>query len=212
VNAAVRVGVLASGRGSNFESLVAASRRGNLGAQIACLVTDNPNAGALGIAARADVPAFVVDPATRRARLAPEIETRIVDILHQHQVTLVCLAGFMRIVGPRLLTAFPGAILNIHPSLLPSFPGLEAPRQALDAGVKVSGCTVHYVDQGIDSGPVILQAAVPVHDDDTATTLAERILEREHRIYPEAVALWASGRLSIDGRRVRVRAATTRVE
>jgi len=212
VNAAVRVGVLASGRGSNFESLVAAARRGILGARIACLVTDNPNAGALAIAARSDVPAAVVDPGTRRARLAPEIEERILEVLRTHEVQLVCLAGFMRIVGPRLLSAFPGAILNIHPSLLPSFPGLDAARQALEAGVKVSGCTVHFVDAGVDSGPVILQASVPVHDDDTAATLADRILEREHRIFPEAVALWASGRLEVVGRRVRVRPATSRVE
>lgn len=208
MSAAVRVGVLASGRGSNFESLLGASRDGTLGAQVVCLVCDNPQAGALAIASGADVPAMVVDPGSRRARLAPEVEERIVGALRKHGVQLVCLAGFMRIVGPTLLAAFPGAILNIHPSLLPSFPGLDAQAQALAHGVKVSGCTVHFVDAGVDSGPIVLQEAVEVLDGDTPQTLAARILEREHRIYPRAVRLWATGRLEIRGRRVHIRPAS----
>jgi len=207
VSAAVRVGVLASGRGSNFESLLDASRDGTLGARVVCLVTDNTEAVALAIAARAGLPAIVVDPGSRRARLAPEVEQRIVQALGDHDVQLVCLAGFMRIVGPALLAAFPGAILNIHPSLLPSFPGLDAQAQALAHGVKVSGCTVHFVDAGVDSGPIVLQESVEVLDTDTPETLAARILECEHRIYPRAVRLWAADRLEIRERRVHVRPA-----
>jgi phosphoribosylglycinamide formyltransferase-1 len=204
VTEALRVGVLASGRGSNFEALVRAGLRDELGARIACLVTDNPNAGALAIAARHGIPAHAIDPGPRRSRLGDEAEGRAVEILREHGVGLVCLAGFMRIVGHVLLDAFPGAILNVHPSLLPSFPGLEAQRQALAHGVKVSGCTVHFVDAGVDAGPIVLQATVPVQDDETPETLAARILEREHVIYPEAVRLFAAGRLQVEGRRVRV--------
>ena len=201
----VRIGVLASGRGSNFAALAAAASAGTLAARVACLITDNPAAGALAIASEYAVPAVVVDPGPRRARVSPAAEVQIVSALGEHGVDLVCLAGFMRIVGPVLLAAFPRAILNIHPSLLPSFPGLESPAQALTHGVKVSGCTVHYVDAGIDSGPIVLQAAVPVQDDDTPSSLAARILEQEHSLYVQAVRLWAAGRLEIDGRRVRVR-------
>jgi phosphoribosylglycinamide formyltransferase-1 len=204
VIATVRVGVLASGRGSNFEALLRASRDGELGAQVACLVCDDARAGALQIAARYGVPAHVVEPASQRARLGVDIESRIVEILRAHTVQLVCFAGFMRIAGPTLLNAFPGAVLNIHPSLLPSFPGLDAQRQAFEHGVQVSGCTVHFVDAGIDSGPIVLQAVVPLRDDDTPETLAARILEREHEIYPRAVRLWAEGRLRLEGRRVRI--------
>jgi phosphoribosylglycinamide formyltransferase 1 len=203
----VRVGVLASGRGSNFAALAKAAASGRIGAQLACLITDNPACGALVVASQYGIPAQIVDPGPRRARLAEAAETTLVAGLRAQNVDLVCLAGFMRIVGPALLTAYPGAILNIHPSLLPSFPGLDAQAQALAAGVKVSGCTVHFVDAGIDTGPIVLQAAVPVLDDDTATTLAARILAEEHRLYAEAVHLWAEGRLVIDGRRVRIRPA-----
>jgi phosphoribosylglycinamide formyltransferase-1 len=204
VLATVRVGVLASGRGSNFEALAAAHDEGRLGARIACLVSDNPRAGALAVAARYGIPSVLVEPGPKRGRLAAAAELEIVAALQEAGVNLVCLAGFMRIVGQRILDAFPGAILNVHPSLLPSFPGLDAQGQALAHGVKVTGCTVHFVDAGIDSGPIVLQAAVPVLDDDTTETLAARILEREHALYPEAVRRWASGRLTIDGRRVRL--------
>lgn len=194
MTATVRVGVLASGRGSNFESLARAAATGALAAEIACLVCDNAQAGALSIAARYGIPVHVIAAGPRRGRLSPEAETEVVARLHEHRVDLVCLAGFMRIVGPTLLQAFPGAVLNIHPSLLPSFPGLDAPGQALRHGVRVSGCTVHFVDAGIDSGPILLQAAVPVHDGDTAEHLATRILEQEHLLYPEAVRRWAAAR------------------
>lgn len=200
----VRVGVLVSGRGSNFAALAAAARAGTLGAEIACLVTDNPSAGALALAAQYAVPAVVVDPGPRRARLAPIAEEEIVAALRAHAVELVCLAGFMRIVGPVLLAAYPRAVLNIHPALLPSFPGLDAQAQALAHGVKVSGCTVHFVDAGIDSGPIVMQAAVPVREGDSATSLAARILDQEHALYVRAVRAWAEGRLVVEGRRVRI--------
>jgi phosphoribosylglycinamide formyltransferase-1 len=202
VSREVRVGVLASGRGSNFEALWDASAAGELGARIVCLASDNPGSQALQRARGFGLPTSCVDSGKRRGRLPPEAEAEIVTFLGSHGVGLVCLAGFMRIIGKPLLEAFPGAILNIHPSLLPSFPGLEAQRQALEHGAKVSGCTVHLVDAGVDSGPIVLQAVVPVRDDDTAATLAARILEREHEIYPRAVRLWAAGRLRVEGRRV----------
>ncbi len=202
----VRVGVLASGRGSNFEALWRAQQAGSLGARLAVLVCDRVDAPVLQLATRLGVPAKCIDPGTPQARLPAVVETEIVTTLREQRVDLVCLAGFMRIVGAPLLTAFPAAILNIHPSLLPSFPGLEAPRQALEHGVKVAGCTVHFVDAGVDSGPIVVQACVPVHEDDSEATLAARILEQEHWIYPRAVRLWAEGRLQVHGRRARVHA------
>ncbi|UCE02176.1 MAG: phosphoribosylglycinamide formyltransferase [Candidatus Latescibacterota bacterium] len=202
VSREMRVGVLASGRGSNFEALWNASEAGELGARIVCLASDNPESVALQRARDFGLPTCCVESSKRRGRLPREAESEIVTFLRSHAVDLVCLAGFMRIIGEALLEAFPGAILNIHPSLLPSFPGLDAQRQALEHGAKVSGCTVHLVDAGVDSGPIVLQAVVPVRDDDTAATLAARILEHEHEIYPRAVRLWAAGRLRVEGRRV----------
>lgn len=200
----VRVGVLASGHGSNFEALQRATASGSPGVRVVCLVSDNPDARALRRAKELGLPALCVDPGPRRGRLDAAAEAEIVRFLRAERVDLVCLAGFMRIVGGELLRAFPGAVLNIHPSLLPSFPGLEAQRQAFEHGAKVTGCTVHLVDAGVDTGPIILQAAVPVHEEDTPATLAARILEQEHELYARAVRLWAEGRLQIEGRRVRI--------
>ena len=202
MSAEVRVGVLASGRGSNFGALAAAAAEGLLGARIACLITDNPAAGALAVAAQYGIPAEAVDGGSRRGRLDPATEAQIVQKLRAHGVQLVCLAGFMRIVGPQLLAAYPQAVLNVHPSLLPAFPGLEPQRRALEAGVKVTGCSVHFVDAGVDSGPIVLQAAVRVRDDDTPETLSIRILAEEHRLFPAAVRLWTGNRLVVEGRRV----------
>lgn len=201
----VRVGVLASGRGSNFEALWSASKARRLGARVVCLASDNPRSRALERARGFGLATLCVDPGARRGRLAAPAEAEIVQFLRAERVDLVCLAGFMRIVGAPLLDAFPSAVLNIHPSLLPSFPGLDAQRQALEHGAKVSGCTVHLVDAGIDSGPILLQVAVPVLDADTVETLSARILEREHELYPRAVRLWAAGSLRIEGRRVLAR-------
>ena len=202
MSAEVRVGVLASGRGSNFGALAAAAAQGTLGARLVCLITDQPAAGALEVASRYSIPAHTFDAGPRRGRLVPAAEDAILQYLQEHGVQLVCLAGFMRIVGPRLLEAYPQAILNVHPSLLPAFPGLDSQRRALEAGVKVAGCTVHFVDAGVDSGPIVLQAAVPVLDDDTPETLSARILTEEHRLFPVAVRLWAADRLDLHGRRV----------
>lgn len=198
----VRVGVLASGRGSNFEALWTAQQVGALGARIVCLVSDNADAPALRRAAELDLATRHVDAGARRGRLSGAAQADILEFLRAQRVDLVCLAGFMRILGDTLLEAFPRAILNIHPSLLPSFPGLDAQRQALEHGVKISGCTVHFVDAGVDTGPIIAQASVPVLADDSAATLAARILEQEHRIYAEAVRGWATGHLHVRGRTV----------
>ena len=191
----VRVGVLASGRGSNFEALIHAALAGAFRGKVVCLGTDNANAGALAVATEHHIATQVVAETARRGRLSQEHEQQLSDFMRQHDVDLVCLAGFMRIIRGPLLAAYPHAILNIHPSLLPSFPGLDAAGQAVRHGVRIAGCTVHFVDAGIDSGPILLQASVPVQGDDTAESLAARILEQEHRIYPQAVSLWASGRL-----------------
>ncbi|MCL6636078.1 MAG: phosphoribosylglycinamide formyltransferase [Peptococcaceae bacterium] len=198
----LRLGVLASGRGSNLQSIMDAADAGRIDAVVAVVISDNGGAYALERARQAGIPAAHVDPKAFSSK--DEYERAIVDILKKHGAGLVCLAGYMRLVGRTMLKAFPNRILNIHPALLPSFPGLHGQQQAFDYGVKVSGCTVHFVDEGMDTGPIIIQAVVPVLDDDTADTLSARILEQEHRIYPEAVQLFARGRLKIEGRKVRI--------
>jgi phosphoribosylglycinamide formyltransferase-1 len=201
--ARLRVGVLASGRGSNFQALAAAARAGRIPAEIAILLSDRPNAGALALARAAGVEAVVVDPREHPGREGHE--KALIDHLEARRVGLVCLAGYLRILGALFVEHFRGRLLNIHPALLPAFPGLHAQRQALEHGVRVAGATVHFVDEGTDTGPIVLQSAVPVMPGDTEATLSERILAEEHRIYPEAVRLFAEGRLQIEGRRVRIR-------
>ncbi|RKX71661.1 phosphoribosylglycinamide formyltransferase [candidate division WOR-3 bacterium] len=198
------LGVLASGRGSNFEAIAKNCAEGKIDARIAILLSDNPNAKALERAKVYGIEARYVDPGPYKTKLSPEAEEEYVRILKEHGVELVCLAGFMRILKSHFLRSFPYRIMNIHPALLPAFPGLHAQKQAFDYGVKVSGCTVHFVDEGIDTGPIIIQRAVPVLEDDTAETLAARILAEEHKIYSEAIQLFAEGRLKIEGRKVRV--------
>ncbi|MDI6894421.1 MAG: phosphoribosylglycinamide formyltransferase [Bacillota bacterium] len=197
----LNLGVLASGRGTNLQAILDACARGEIPARVAVVVSDNPGAAALVRARRAGVPALFVDPRGRRKK---EFEAELSCILRQHGVGLVCLAGYMRMLGRSFLEEWEGRVLNIHPSLLPAFPGLEAQRQAWEYGVKVAGCTVHFVVPEVDAGPIVLQAAVPVLGDDTPETLAGRILEQEHRIYVEAIRLYAEGRLRIEGRRVTV--------
>ncbi len=199
----LRIGVLASGRGSNFEALVEAVETGRVPAMIAALVTDRATAGVLEIARGHGVETLFVDPRQYPSREAHE--KAVIAALDEHGVRLVCLAGYMRILGATFVRHFEGRLLNIHPSLLPAFPGLHAQRQALEHGVKVAGATVHFVDEGTDTGPIVLQAAVPVLPGDTEETLSRRILAEEHRIYPEAVRLFAQGRLAADGRRVHIR-------
>ncbi|MBX3728032.1 MAG: phosphoribosylglycinamide formyltransferase [Candidatus Sumerlaeia bacterium] len=199
----MRFGVLVSGRGSNLSALLDARAQGRLPEAVFRLVLSNvPGVRALEIAAAHGVATTPLDhrgfPGGRRAH-----DAAVRDALLAAGCEALVLAGYMRVIGPALLEAFPGRIVNIHPSLLPAFPGLEAPRQALEAGVRVSGCTVHFVDAGVDSGPIIVQRAVPVLDEDTPESLAARILEQEHAALVEAVDLLSRGRLVLEGRRVR---------
>jgi phosphoribosylglycinamide formyltransferase-1 len=196
------VGVLASGRGSNLQALLDAAARPGYPARVVIVIADRERAPALVRAEAAGVPAVFLDPKGYEDRAA--YDTALSERLERAGVELVCLAGFMRILGPAFVRAWRGRVMNIHPALLPAFPGLHAQRQALEYGVKVAGATVHFVDEGVDSGPIILQAAVPVEPDDTEETLSARILAEEHRLYPEAVRLYAEGRLQVEGRRVRV--------
>lgn len=202
--AKIRIGVLVSGRGSNLQALMDSIKAGRLDAQIAVVVSDVKDAYALKRARSAGIEARYIDPGPTRSRLSDEAEAEIIATLDGAGANLVALAGFMRILSPELVRHFKYRMMNIHPALLPSFPGLHVQQQALDYGVKFSGCTVHFVDEGVDTGPIIIQAAVPVLDDDTEGALSERILREEHRIYTEAIRLFAEGRLKIDGRRVTV--------
>ncbi|MBO8127724.1 MAG: phosphoribosylglycinamide formyltransferase [Peptococcaceae bacterium] len=196
----LKIGVLASGRGTNLQAIIDAARDGRLQARVVVVISDKEQAYALQRAAKAGIPHFFINPGAYPSK--DSYERVIVDILRQHEVELVCLAGYMRIVGPVMLETFPNQMMNIHPSLLPSFPGLHAQRQAVEYGVRFSGCTVHFVDEGVDTGPIILQAVVPVQQDDDEESLAARILEQEHRIYIEAIRLFQEGRLMVEGRRV----------
>lgn len=197
---AKRIGVLLSGRGSNFEALADSVVAGRIpNAEIAIVISNHE--GAPGIErARARGIAAEVIPSKGLER--ETYDRQVVELLNRHKVDLVCLAGYMRLLSPYFVAAFPNRILNIHPSLLPSFPGLESQRQALEYGVKFAGCTVHFVDENLDAGPIILQAVVPVSDDDTEATLAAKILQQEHRIYTEAVNLVLQGGYHVAGRRV----------
>ena len=198
----LRLGVLASGRGSNLQSIMDAAASGKIKAEVAAVISDNKDAFALERARKAGIPALHVNPKDFGSK--DEYERAVLMLLKEHGVQLVCLAGYMRIVGRVILDAFPNMVINIHPALLPAFPGLHGQQQAWDYGVKYSGCTVHFVDEGMDTGSIIIQAVVPVYDDDTADTLAARILEQEHKIYPEAIGLMAEGRLKLSGRKVLV--------
>ena len=198
-----RIAVLASGRGSNFQAVIDAIAAGKIPATCARLITDNPKAYAIERAEAAGIPVNVVDYATFPAREA--YERALLAAMQGCQVDLFVLAGYMRIVGPEIVRAFPGKMVNIHPALLPSFQGLHAQRQAWLYGVKVSGCTVHFVDESLDGGPIILQRTVPVLDTDDEDSLAERILEQEHIAFPEAIQLFCEDKLEIVGRKVRIR-------
>ena len=196
----MRVGILISGRGSNMVALADAARAGAVaGAEVAVVVSDRPDAAGLGRARERGIEAAVVE---RRGRTREEHEREVVAALRSRGVELVCLAGYMRLLSPCFVGEFRGRVLNIHPSLLPAFPGLDAQRQAVEHGVRVSGCTVHFVDETLDGGPIITQRVVPVLDSDTPDALAARILPEEHRAYPEALALVCSGRYEVVGRRV----------
>jgi phosphoribosylglycinamide formyltransferase 1 len=194
-----RIAVLISGRGSNLQSILDATANGRLHATVALVISNRPGAPGLLRAREAGTEAVCVEPRGYGDRDA--YDRAIVTLLRSHAIDLVCLAGFMRLVGPSLLDAFPNRILNVHPSLLPSFPGLDAQRQALSHGVRITGATVHLVTGELDGGPIVCQAAVPVLGDDTVDTLSARILVEEHRIYPEAIACVLEGGWTIEGRR-----------
>jgi phosphoribosylglycinamide formyltransferase-1 len=195
-----RIGVLLSGRGSNFEALADSVSAGRIpNAELSIVVSNKPNAPGLERAAARNIPTRAIPS----KGLEREVYDRqVAAVLHEHQVDLVCLAGYMRLLSPFFVAAFPQRILNIHPSLLPAFPGLESQKQALDYGVKFAGCTVHFVDENLDAGPIILQAVVPVLDSDDEQTLSARILTEEHRIYTQAVKMILEGNYKIAGRRV----------
>jgi len=202
-DAPLRLAVLASGRGSNLQAIIDAIEQKRLQAVLALVISNKAEAQALERARKHGVPAIFLDPKATPGREA--YDAVILEHLRKHDVGLVALAGYMKIVTRVLIDAYANRIMNIHPSLLPSFPGLAAQQQALDWGVKVSGCTVHFVEEGVDTGPIIQQAAVPVTEGDTAESLEARIMVEEHRIYPEAIQLFAEGRLMVEGRRVHIR-------
>ena len=195
-----RIGVLLSGRGSNFEALADSVSNGRIpNAEIAIVVSNREGAPGIERAQSRGIKARVI-PSKGLEREA--YDRQVVAVLHEHKADLVCLAGYMRLLSPYFVAAFPQRILNIHPSLLPSFPGLESQRQALEYGVKFAGCSVHFVDENLDAGPIVLQAVVPVEDDDSVADLSDRILREEHRIYSEAVRIVLEGKYKIEGRRV----------
>jgi phosphoribosylglycinamide formyltransferase-1 len=197
----VKLAVLVSGRGSNLQAIIDNIEKGTLSAELAVVVSDQPDAYALERAKKHNIPAVHVSAKGFKGK-RDEYDALLVKELQKRSVELVCLAGFMRIITPTLIKAFPNRILNIHPSLLPAFPGLHVQKKAIEHGAKFSGCTVHFVDEDMDTGPIIIQAVVPVLDSDTEDSLSERILKQEHKIYSRAIQLYAEGKLTIKGRRV----------
>jgi len=199
----LNIGVLVSGSGTNLQSILDACAKGEMKARVVCVISNKADAYGLERARQAGVPALHLDHRAYSGREA--YDEALVATMREFGVQLVAMAGFMRIITPVLLEAFPMAVMNIHPALLPAFPGLHAQRQALEYGVKVAGCTVHFVDPGTDTGPIIIQAAVPLIEGDTEQTLSARIQKEEHRIYPEAIRMFAEGRLQVAGRTVGVK-------
>ncbi len=197
----MRLGILISGRGSNFEAIAHSIGRGKLDAEIAVLISNRSNAPGIEIAREHGVPLRVIPSAGVEREAYDKL---LIDELRTHQVDLVCLAGFMRLLSTDFVRAFPNRVLNIHPSLLPAFAGLDAQRQALEYGAKITGCTVHFVDEFLDSGPIVVQSAVPVLDQDTVESLSARILSQEHIIYPKAIQWIVEGRVIIESRRVKI--------
>ena len=196
----LHIGVIASGRGSNFQSIIDNIESGQIQAVISVLITDNPDAYAIERCRKHNIESLVLKPDDFPDKNS--YYAHIADELVQREVGLVVLAGFMRVVGKALIDTFPNRIMNIHPALLPSFPGLHGQKQAADYGVKIAGCTVHFVDEGVDTGPIIMQAAVPAYHDDTEDSLAERILRKEHMIFPYAIRLFTENRIKVEGRKI----------
>jgi phosphoribosylglycinamide formyltransferase-1 len=200
----VKLGILVSGRGSNLQAIIDNIENGKLSAEIAVVISDQADAYALERARKHNIPGIHVNAKGFKGIKRDEYDVLLIRELQKHDVELVCLAGFMRIITPTFIKTYPNRVLNIHPALLPSFPGLHVQKAALEHGVKFSGCTVHFVDEGMDTGPIIIQAAVPVLDNDTEDSLSERILRQEHKIYSRAIQLYAEGRLKLDNKRVLV--------
>jgi len=196
----VNIGVLASGRGTNLQAIIEAIEEGKIAAEIKIVISDNPDAYALKRARQYHIATRYIH--FKEFKNREDYDKEIIKTLKEKKIELVVLAGYMRILSPYFIRTYKNKIINIHPALLPSFPGLHAQRQTLEYGVKVSGCTVHFVDEGVDSGPIILQKAVEVSDDDTEESLADKILKEEHQIYPRAIQLFCEGRLMVKGRRV----------
>jgi phosphoribosylglycinamide formyltransferase 1 len=201
----IGIGVLVSGSGSNLQSLIDHIQSGTLDSEIKIVISNNPDAYALERCKKHNIVSMVVDHRQYTSR--EDFDRRLVEIMIAADVELVVMAGFMRILSSIFFNAFPMRIMNIHPALLPAFPGTHVQQKAVDYGVKFSGCTVHFAEEGIDSGPIIIQSVVPVYEDDTGETLAERILNEEHRIYPQAIQYYAEGRINIHGRKVLIRSA-----
>ena len=199
----LRLGVLISGSGSNLQSIIDNIEKGSLKATIKIVISNNPDAFGITRAKKHGIPFVVLKNGDFKSK--EDFDSELIKVLKENNVDLVILAGFMRIISPAFLKAFPQKVLNIHPALLPSFPGLHGQKQAFDYGVKFSGCTVHFVDEGVDTGPIIIQSVVPVIDGDTEETLAARILKEEHKIYPQAIQFFADGKIEIQGRKVRIR-------
>jgi phosphoribosylglycinamide formyltransferase-1 len=204
----VRIGILVSGRGSNLQAIIDNIEGGQLAAEIAVVISDQADAYSLERASKHNIPGVHISAKGYKGK-RDEYDALLVQELQKRGVELVCLAGFMRIITPVLIAAFPHRILNIHPSLLPAFPGLHVQKKALDHGAKFSGCTVHFIDEGMDTGPIIIQAVVPILDNDTEDSLSARILRQEHKIYSRAIQLYAESRLKIEGRRVSVTGGLT---
>jgi phosphoribosylglycinamide formyltransferase 1 len=199
----LRLGVLISGSGSNLQSIIDNIEKGSLKATIKIVISNNPDAFGITRAKKHGIPFVVLKNGDFKSK--EDFDSELIKVLKENNVDLVILAGFMRIISPAFLKAFPQKVLNIHPALLPSFPGLHGQKQAFDYGVKFSGCTVHFVDEGVDTGPIIIQSVVPVIDGDTEETLAARILKEEHKIYPQAIQFFADGKIEIQGRKVRIK-------
>jgi len=198
----LRIGVLASGGGTNLQSIIDGCTNGDIDGQIVVVISNNPEAGALNRATNAGLTTECINHRNFSQRQL--FDNAVVQKLLDNRVELVVLAGFMRIIGQQFLDAFPGRIINIHPALLPAFPGLHVQQKAIDYGARFSGCTVHFVDGGVDTGPIIIQAVVPILDTDNDDTLSARILDQEHKIYPQAIQWFAQGKLKVDGRKVSI--------
>ena len=199
----VNIGVLVSGSGTNLQSIIDNSEKGLLDADIKVVISNNPDSYALERSKKHNIPAVLIEQGDFKNR--EDFDRKMIEVLNSYSVELVAMAGFMRVLSPAFLKAFPMRVINIHPAILPSFPGLHGQQQAFDYGVKFSGCSVHFADEGVDTGPIIIQAVVPVYDDDTEDSLSERILKEEHKIYSQAIQLYAEGKLEVVGRKVRVK-------